>query len=189
MSSILKALQKLEKEKSAKEDRPVRLAWEVMRPDRSQRHRSIGSLVLIVALIGVSLLAIYLLTTRSGEDGDNKRRDESINKSVIGRPSAITTVDKTAKQIPVPQPASVSEEIEKKSINTKQLSPNKSVLTEAKGLTLSLLEHRGGIKSIAVINDLPVMEGTSIEGYRVVAILPDKVLLEKGGSVFFVSGE
>ena len=97
MSSILKALQKLEKEKSAKEDRPVRLAWEVMRPDRSQRQRSIGSLILVVALIGVSLLAIYLFMNSTGGD---RSESGSANREngVIVRPSAIPTAERKAKR-------------------------------------------------------------------------------------------
>ncbi len=37
---------------------------------------------------------------------------------------------------------------------------------------------------IAIINDLPVMEGTLVEGYQVVSIDPDRVLLSKDNAEF-----
>ena len=42
----------------------------------------------------------------------------------------------------------------------------------------------GNATGMAIINGLPVMEGTVIEGARVEAVLSDRVRLERDGEVF-----
>lgn len=163
MSSILKALRTLEEEKSARSDRPVRFAWDVLRPSREMTARRRISLS---RGAGLALLGIVALGGGwiAGKPASVTRPQPPI--SVTGFLPVSSTVD------PIPERPGVADQQVR--IHT----------VAVPGLRLDLIEGTPSGGRLAVINDLPVMEGSMIGDYRVVAILADQVVLTRNDSLY-----
>jgi len=164
MSSILKALRKLESEKSQRDELSTAVASDILRSSRGRQHHVV--LQLVMAAIVVSLCAVggYLFAIHT--------------RAVQSTPAADTS-DAFS------QPAS-----ESRAVVAESSSSNASVPPSVRIVPRDLPRLSGIIYQpepqdrLAIINDLPVMEGTLVANFEIKSIQPDRVVLVRAGSEF-----
>ncbi len=153
MSSILKALKKLESEKSQRDELSTAVASEILRSSRVQRRSSVPAILATVLFaLAIGAAGYFIALDRSGEHREPTDR----SPAELAEPS------------PVPKDRSVSS------------PPPASPLPRLSGI---VYQQDPGSR-LAIINDLPVMVGTLVEGYDVRVIYPDRVVVSKGGAEF-----
>lgn len=198
MSSILKALRKLEEEKARRQDGSPDIARDILkRGPRRHQASPWGATVLVSVLV----LAVGILAYTRFE-----------NRAVSGPPSQPVVTPLAS--VPVPttpapegaapaskekrQQAAPSAKVKKADVAIKRVSPppapeplpavGKPVEVSLPRLTLSGIAYQDRAEArLAVVNDLPVMEGTLIKGARVEEILRDRVRFSLAGRRFEVS--
>ena len=225
MSSILKALKKLEREKSRQRDDHVDLARDIFRG--SERRRGPDWITVIVTgVVVLSVVAVILLVLRQMEGSTNVGQGEA--PAVVNRPAAPSPgsapnasvaeelIDQRRPQVR-PPPA-----IRKPSAN-KGARPATAVIPPGRGeaivveevlpppaavpvpppavvpprvptfspappgLVLSAIVFQAEHEArIAVVNDLPVMEGSQVGEFRVDEIQADRVILSRNGTLYEV---
>ncbi|PLX98924.1 MAG: hypothetical protein C0623_10650 [Desulfuromonas sp.] len=160
MSSILKALKKLEGEKSQRDELSTAVASDILRSSRQRaKNRWFYALV---AVIGVLVIAAtgYYLGSRTGKITSSPVADSIQNDSRPAQPTVVR------------QPKKVQAN------SSSEVAPTD--LPRLSGIVYQAdAENR-----LAIINDLPVMEGTLVEGYTVSAIGPGTVVLHKDGAEY-----
>lgn len=187
MSSILKALRKLEEEKAALGEGGVDIARDILkRGPAGTQHSSLWRLVvpvLLGALLGAGGLFWFVPRPHSVPQVDVAKTSipsREQNEIVPTTPTQPISESKPQDQPKIAKPARVEPVPPKKAVEP--------ILIESDGLPflkLSGIAYRDKAEErIAIINDLPVMQGTSIEGATVVAIHPDSVELEWQGKKF-----
>jgi general secretion pathway protein B len=198
MSSILKALRKLEDEKSDLGEGSVDLARDILKRSYEE-HRSRPIWWLVALLTAVLLLVAGWRLFFPSEDARQQ-------KVLVVQPTeqtiqAVPVIDNAPPQQlqPVVVMPSRPAETAKKHTTT-SVEQNPSVAAEEQpgppiaAVVTSIVIPDLIIEEIvfvadpsarlAVINDLPVMQGTDIEGARVVEILSDRVRFEFQGVRF-----
>ena len=158
MSSILDALKKLEKEKIHRDEVSTAIASDILRSGRKAKAPPWRTpLALFLLAIAAAALAILLF-----------HEPAPIAVSQSGNLSPPETVKKTAAQ-PVEAVVRVA--------TSKPLPTNLPILS---GVVYQQQENA----RMAILNDLPVMEGTVIAGYTLQEIFPDRVVLTRAGQSF-----
>jgi len=160
MSSILKALKKLESEKSQRDELSTAVASDILRSSRRGRASSLSVIIagVIVAVILVAMSGYFIATRVPNAD----RTAAPVAEPRVAQSPAIPAVQsrpdraETVRSVP--------------SINLPELSG---------------IVYQDNVESrLAVINDLPVMEGTLVEGFLVKSIQPDKVVISQNGTEY-----
>ena len=195
MSSILKALRKLEDEKANMGEGSVDLAHDILR--RSYENKPSSSAWKVVALLAAVLLLgagfwMFSPTDDSSQTSINKAQgilpltvpaqleEKPSSKSVVVLPEHYPATDK--KSSPVAQknrPATVKKSL---AISAKATSSSPVEIPEL--LIEEIVYAEDPSARLAVVNDLPVMQGTDIAGARVIKIYPDRVRFEVRGIQF-----
>lgn len=225
MSSILKALKRLEEEKAERLDAPVDIARDILRQPRRRSH-SMPWLALSIAGCGVVVAVGLLVLWYGGQPvthPDRADHAEDVSKSprLPLPPSAAPVADIPESPVDVrPEP----EVVEVRMVPPPVAVAGKPVATRKAGVEAAAPEEStppvtrreatpktapvpsvarpqaegprlivSGIvfqaereARLAIVNDLPVMEGTLIEGVEVVEILADRVRFAREGNAFEV---
>ncbi len=198
MSSILKALRKLEDEKSDLGEGSVDLARDILK--RSYEERRSRSIWGIVAPFAAALLLVGGWWLFSPNEEARQQKVLAVQPAEQTIP-AVPIVDNALQpqlQPVVVMPSRPAETAKKQT--TTSVEQNPSVAAEEQpdlpnaAVATSIVIPDLVIEEIvfvadpsarlAVINDLPVMQGTDIEGARVVEILSDRVRFEFQGVRF-----
>jgi general secretion pathway protein B len=165
MSSILKALKKLESDKPHRDELSTAVASDILRTSR-RRKKHIVLPVAVCCVAVVLITAGYFLAAKTipvqPERGAEKTASFPDKSPVDTRSQQMPVV----KSLPPVQTAPVVENLPRLSGIIYQSSP----------------EDR-----LAIINDLPVMEGTLVADFEVRSIYPDRVILQRGNSEFTLS--
>lgn len=191
MSSILKALRKLEEEKSALGEGGVDIARDILkRSARKQGDASFWpalSAVLFLLLIGTGAFfwsahtpSVVLLSDAPPPPAVRVPQPPAEENLPVRSESA-----SSAKLQPPPAPApklepptiSAPEQVH---AEPEALHPNGLPFLKLTGIAY----REKSAERMAIINDLPVMQGTAIEGAELVEILPDRVVLSWRGALF-----
>jgi len=163
MSSILKALKKLESEKSRRDELSTAVASDILRSSRNKKSHIFFKVIAVC--IGVVLIAAagYYLAVKTAHVGP---ADSALaHPGVVQEAERIVVAEKLDSR-PVPKPQATAQ------------------TTAVQNLPeLSGIVYQDDPESrLAIINDLPVMEGTLVAEFSVKEILPDRVVLSKDNS-------
>ncbi len=196
MSSILKALQKLEQEKVTRQETPVDIARDILAPHRLNRRRLIWLICCGMAII--ALLAVLITYALMG--GFSPRPEPLITVVVppLDLPVAVsvkpaTPARTTVKQSSLPSiiaptaPANQALQITPvlapvvaqppvaPPVERQESRPVVAPLPTPALAVTGIAYQQGSASRMALVNGRSVMEGTIIEGARVEAILQDRV--------------
>ena len=156
MSSILKALKKLESEKAQRDELSTAVASDILRSSRRRsRHPVTIAAVIVVGLVLVGGAGYLLAVSQQEAETAPAAASRPVEKPVAAPETERVTPVVTQAVQPVDLP---------------QLS--------------GIAWQENPADRLAIINDLPVMEGTSVEDYVVRRIRPDRVVLVKGGDEY-----
>lgn len=210
MSSILKALKRLEEDKAERLDAPVDIARDILRQPRNTRHPAPWKL-LVPVVGGVVVVAggLFLLdqwhSTRASEPVAQAEPAVSpppppavapievrtiVPPAVPGEPE-IVEVQMSPPPVARPkEPAARATAAPKAPVVQPDAKPVPAATVEQAALpplAVSGIAFQTEREArLAVVNDLPVMEGTLIEGARVEEILADRVRFAWEGGTFEV---
>ena len=195
MSSILKALQKLEQEKVTRQETPVDIARDILAPHRFSRRRLIW--LICCGMATIALLAV--LTTYALMGGFSPRPEPPVTvvvppldlpvvvpvkpaapaKAGIKQPSQPPIPAPVASTYQVPQitpvPPVVAQPPVAPPVESQEPRPVVAPLPTPALAVTGIAYQQGSASRMAVVNGRSVMEGTIIEGARVEAILQDRV--------------
>ncbi len=223
MSSILKALKKLEREKSRQRDDHVDLARDIFRGGERRRGPD-WITVIVTGVVVLSVVAVILLVLRQMEGVERvgeARAPAAVVRPATPSPGAAANasvveelIDQRRPQVRpplsiqqkspamgerpaiavIPPQGSVAVVVEEVLTPSAAplpppvaASPAPSLDPAPASLVLSAIVFQPEREArIAVINDLPVMEGSQVEEYRVEEIQIDRVILSRDGKLFEV---
>lgn len=205
MSSILKALRKLENEKATLGEGSVDLAHDILKRNYDDRRTFSWSILgtiftlLVIASVGGWWFYQSSLSVPASLPSASQVEIQTIPRAApVSSPTEQSAGLKQQPSIPEvvvletgPSVAAKGEivEIQNRLAADKKTLSNASV-AESEPIDIPLLRvdeivyHQEAESRLAVINDLPVMEGTDIEGAHVVEIMPDHVLFTFRGIRF-----
>ncbi len=199
MSSILKALRKLEEEKAALGEEGVDIARDILKRSARKSDRNlfwpILSAVLFVMLVGAG---VFFWLDKQPEVSANNPQQKKLQENPVQKETALKEF--IPKQVPVKASA------KKESTQTDELPVNLDIMApvvkpqtvpqenrEPAALSrtglpflkvVGIAYRENPAERIAIINDLPVMQGTAIEGAQVLEIRPDRVIFDWKGRKF-----
>jgi len=218
VSSILKALKKLEEEKVRRGERPVDLAVDIHRGGRRHRPSPLVPIVWVLLGVGLAGVATWLLrgpgpekipaAALSQPPASLQAPQASLpaapvapDMPMIDTPSA--PVPPTSRAAPEPKPAAagVRKAVPAASAGSKVPVDSQRhsrthapeardsgreakapAGTDPSGLQLTgIVWQKDPASRMAIINDLPVMVGTDIEGVKVIEIHPNRVVVSAHG--------
>lgn len=228
MSSILKALKRLEEEKAKRLDAPVDIAKDILRQPQGRR-RSMPWLALAITGCGVVVATIGLflwfsshsvrLPEHAASTEEVAQSPRHLQPAAVPLPAETSALPQDLRPEPevvevrMPPPPVVVEDkpvaarpgrVAKNAVaapekSTTSDTPAKTTPAimsappfvpppaEAPQLTVSGIVFQPEREArLAIVNDLPVMEGTLIEGSEVVEILVDRVRFTREGNLFEV---
>ena len=190
MSSILKALKRLERDRARRQDDNLDLARDILRGDGRRLGPPAWLLPALLVLSGLlALLLLVLLCPRGGTD------PASVGPPISGTPAVSATALEPAvveeilprrKSLPASPPARTGPAT---NISREPARTAASVGGESALAITALVYSDDRSARMAVVNDLPVMEGTLLGEIRVEEILPDRVVFTRGGVRFAVPVE
>jgi len=200
MSSILKALKKVEAEKVSRSDAPVDIARDILR--HSGRGSGTGFRLLLLTFFALVAAAgvIVLLLSGIGEKTVGPLRAASpagegiINPGVEDLQAASAVRDNTPQSSATEnllsdkglRPES-SEVFEPHPVGSDAAASEPTALKRIPALIVTGIAYQQDREGrLAVVNELPVMEGTLIEGARIEEILEDRVRFVRDGRTFEV---
>lgn len=158
MSSILDALKKLEKEKIHRDEVSTAIASDILRSgNKSKTPQWKIPLVLFLLVVFVGLLGVFLFR----------------------EPSPVTTAP-----IISPPPVAVTAPVEPQVVKIPKVVEMVKPLPENLPLLSGIVYQQQKDARMAILNDLPVMEGTVIAGYTLQEIFPGHVILLRQGQTF-----
>lgn len=211
MSSILKALKKLEQEKAAARHNPVRIDAEILRtaPTNRVSPMAIALAAALLFVCGGTVTYTYINMNRNRHAPSPPPRSMAPQNSVgeIPRhptlsPLAAVLPDSsiqernparaplhassTSRSRPVdqqpPKTAGGAGENVRHSATEKPLPDDHADLTPSvPTLRVDGIAFQDGADGVAVVNGVPVSKGSSIEGVRVDEVQRDRVLFSHGG--------
>jgi len=159
MSSILKALKKLESEKAQRDELSTAVASDILRSSRNKTtHTALKIVALAVAVVLIAGAGYYLAL-----------------KTIQVQPEKISSAKAVAQQQTVDKKETVPPAI----VEAAPAAPSQN-LPRLSGIVY----QQDPQSRLAIINDLPVMEGTLVEDFEVKAIYPDRVILLKNRTEF-----
>ena len=212
MSSILKALKKLEDENNARTPDSLKINAEILRGGNSSRHSSLGilSTALLLFLCGGVVMYFFMkpdgkkpVTASSPAPVESTLPGASVPVAPILQPTQSTPVI-TLRHSPAASDKHTSAAV-KAGINKPLLQMNaakhplapatsrrgeqaESPIVPARPLVrVNGIAYQDGSDSVAVINNVAVSRGAVIEGIKVEEIQRDRVLFSYGGEKFEVS--
>ena len=198
MSSILKALRKLEHEKSEIGEGSVDLARDILK--RSYEDRRTNYSWLFAAIIAALLLLTggwWLLAPESTSLPPNNKLTQQLEAVTPDLPVISDTVSQPSQpSISMPnrplvqgrdEQAEVRQQkpplvVDEKTTNPRAVDTAPLIIPDL--IIEEIVFVTDPSARLAVINDLPVMQGTDIEGARVIEILSDRVRFEFKGIRF-----
>jgi general secretion pathway protein B len=209
MSSILKALKKLENENAARNHDPVKIDTEILHGSAQEHVSSIKVILLAVFLFvcGGSATYIYMKQGREAPHASAKISGTLAPKTTLPSSSPVSPVQ-VERIEPEPIAAAAPESNIKQNraaalkttvtqVSPRPLSeptrvqPAQSIKTVTGGNSATVLQipalrvngiaFQDGSDSVAVVNGVPVSKGSSIEGVNVDEIQRDRVLFSNGG--------
>lgn len=225
MSSILKALKKLEREKSQQRDDHIDLARDIFRGSESRRGPD-WLTIIIAGAVALALVAVLLFVLRVMERGQVggtvtspairlvpppvvQQGNDSVVEEIVDQrrpqraaPVAVQRPAPTRRTLP-PEVATIPAKGPDPMVVEEILSPPPKIanpvaqpvseavtpqLTAApEGVVLTAIVFQPEREArIAVINELPVMEGSFVGEFKVEEIQIDRVILSHSGSHFEV---
>jgi general secretion pathway protein B len=202
MSSILKALRKLESDKSALGEGSVDIGRDILkRSYQASEERPRGTFLLVaavaVAVAGVG--GVWLLGQDSSVADSPPVARQVVDAVPAAPPEPETSIPPTAIDLPlptskpptrsvaadIPEPSAVVAAVpasQKTGGSLKAVPPVPLVIPE---LQVEEIVYQAEPEArLAVVNDLPVMEGTTLDNVQVVEILPDRVRFSIQGIQF-----
>ncbi len=196
MSSILKALRKLEEEKAALGEGGIDISRDILKRSVS-KHQPRNFWPFISALLFLLLIVVgFFFWKKSATSAVDLQTKVEINPAAIvaQQPAKVDLPTKpevsAIKQIYV-KPAPETENLARQSSKEKvaplkvQAEPEALHPNGAPFLKLTGIAYRDKVTDrLAIINDLPVMQGTMIEGAQLVEIRSDRVVLNWQGALF-----
>lgn len=233
MSSILKALKKLEEEKARKQGGSSDIARDILRSPHRRTPKMHGTMIMVVCLAAaIAGGTVYFSwrevvpetstridrspnpATRTGANANAAVPDDSMPVEVKNVPRPVS--EPAVAELPVPKERRVMDQLpqpvkkptgtapravsSKAAANvvpvTEPLPAEPSLPRESREisspqekarpeLVLSGIAFQADRKSrMAIVNDLPVMEGMRIEGYLIEEILKDRVRVSSGDRTF-----
>lgn len=210
MSSILKALKKLEDEKTARRRDPFNIDAEILRDDRPPRYSLLGVSLLAGLLFVCGGGATYLYMQRTGgtpsgspapsppaaaapaaAPPENRIGSESVRPGQAPPPRP---KERPGKVSPPPAPARRPADAKPgvKPAQAAAAAGGPAALRPAAAGMAPLVKvngiafQDGGADSVAVVNGIPVSGGSVIEGARVEEIRRDRVRFSHDGETFEV---
>jgi len=205
VSSILKALKKLEAEKARSQGGQVDLARDILRPSEIRRANPLRLPLLILGLILFGGLVGMALMSRVGEDATRALTSQEPapmarqlpDQTPAGQPHA-TGLQASLPHEPAAAPAAAAPTATAPLPGSEPRQPERTAsqapppikvapdsLATRPSLVVSGIVYQADPDSrIAVINDLPTMAGTRIEGVLIEEIRPDSVVFNDAGERF-----
>lgn len=191
MSSILKALRKVEDEKASLGEGSVDLAHDILKRNYDERKLSPWGIVTVLSMSVIIILVVVWWFWSGPQQSTVFEPKQQVFSPVpsITAPVAEAPIVKPVAAVPVPKPMPaqaktttvIKEVIAKKTMEPKEVKS----IDIPKLIVEEIVYHQDPASRLAVINDLPVMVGTDIEGARVEEILPDQVRFSYQG-IFFI---
>ncbi len=186
MSSILKALRKLEDEKAEIGEGSVDLARDILKRSYEEKKLPLLGILLSVGFLLVLLILAWLaLTLSSSEKVPVVTAPASQPKPeapILINPAKVSPSASVEPLLVIPQdPPGQQQQASRSSLAMKPDTTQLPKANIAPAVIIPILQIEEIVYTadpaarLAVINDLPVMEGTDIEGARIVEILPDRV--------------
>jgi len=213
MSSILKALKKLESEKASRKPDPFKIDSEILRGETRARISPFAIALAALLLFAGGVLATYLFLKREPVPVvSNLNTPPPVIPAERITPEAIVPalpVGKTKSKLDVHASPSASipkkhtdqpRSIKPSGIEKKKSRPNpreqrpSAVAGQASApvkpvqplLRVTGIAFQDGVDSVAMINGVEVVKGSTIEGVRVVDIKRDRVVFDQKGENFEV---
>lgn len=215
MSSILKALKKLEAENAVARRDPVRIDTEILRAPPPESRISPMGIVLaaILFLCGATVTYVYMSRNRHPPTPSPQ---EPVSSTVLVTPSprhgepesprgAAEADGKKRGPVPAPddprlsrhrplsptpgrqvlhmppgervRPTATADPEQRKAAHISHAAPAPQTPT----LRVDGIAFQDGAEGVAVVNGVPVSQGESVEGARVVEVQRDRVLFSHGG--------
>ena len=211
MSSILKALRRLEEERARKSHVAPEIAASLLRGDSRRQKSSLWIWPAVFALVVVTL-AVFFWSWRPAVVSNLSNPPASLTLSApatlpvsspAGRGGEIIIeeiVDQRQSTLlpvaalPVSTPAHLPDKVKPPIQSREEAVPtpvaNNPVpvfITERQSPVVSAIAWQDDSSArMAVVDGLPVMTGESVATARIVEILPDRILFEEGGERFTV---
>lgn len=199
MSSILKALKKLENEKAANTTERLNIDKDILlsSPAPKNRYRLTILFAVIFFILGISTK--YFKTTSIADKKVNaatetaqvsklKELPPASNSSIQNQPKETpvqSTVSITPK--PSPTPPNLPETLKKRAKPEPTQEDTTSVKVATPKLTVDgIAYHMGSTESLAVVNGVAVYVGTTVEGVKVEEIAKDRIRFSHAGKSFEV---
>lgn len=196
MSSILKALRKVEDEKATLGQGSVDLAHDILKRGYDDRKSAPWARLVVFSLVFIAIVAtaawwFWGATEVATPDSPAVvlappvKAEPARQSPVVVKEIAIKATVKA--QTPVdalvekPQLSVVKEVRSEKPASAEEPPPMSIPDLQVD----EIVYHEIPSSRLAVINDLPVMEGTDIMGVRIVEILPDRVQCSYRGIIFY----
>lgn len=206
MSSILKALRKLEDEKAELGEGSVNLAHDILKRNHTEHRTTLRPIFAVCCVLLIIAGGGWVYWSRSHPQPASptivrqsapperlqpratpQRQSEQINESLPKAELKITPepaapVDKPEPEATTPQNRPVTAAEKSRPSTVIADTPEEINIPDLRVDTI--IYHRQPSARLAIINDLPVMEGTDINGARVKEIMPDRVRFSYRGIVF-----
>jgi general secretion pathway protein B len=188
MSSILKALRKVEDEKATLGEGSVDLAHDILKRNYDNRKTVPWALLtlLVAFVLVISGVVAWKLT---GTTVSQKQEPApSVVQIPVVEPAPVVTNSPVRKPTSVVEPNTELKVTPVKPAALDKMEPKKVAAEKSVQIPELVIEeivyHQSPASRLAVINDLPVMEGTDIEGVRIEEIRPDSVRCSYRGIYF-----
>ncbi|SHI45085.1 general secretion pathway protein B [Malonomonas rubra DSM 5091] len=192
MSSILKALRKVEDDKASLGEGSVDLAHDILKGNYEQPKPAFAMLPIVLVSVFLLFAAVLLfgVLSRLQPVADPvvvipnvPRQDEVVSPPL--EPSMEQPRQAEITQQPVDKQVSGSSSVEgSKSGEIEKNNQLRASIIIPELLVEEIVYHTDSSSRLAVISQLPVMEGTSIEGALVEKIYPDRVQFSYQGVRF-----
>lgn len=196
MSSILKALRKLEHEKSAMGEGSVDLARDILKRSYEERTTSwLGPVVIVIIVLLLVGFGWWILAPQEPLQPDNRLVPQAAEAVIPLTPVTSNTPPRQSPVIIMPnrglqQGAKLAEAQQQQAPTPVPDPPASLKPTAVAPLVIpdlvidEIVFVADPSARLAVINELPVMQGTDIAGARVIEILEDRVRFEFKGVRF-----
>lgn len=213
MSSILKALQRLEQDRAVRRNGPPDIEAGLLTPQKpTKRHWPMLAGMLAIAgttaIVTYALMGGFSLPRRQAPSSSPRSplpptaasRSEAQPMTVIvapqprlpvpphRRPSTESTLPAAAGAVPSPPPSTRPASPEKEPVGTHAAQSATSPAPPASPIRVSgIAWQKDGSTPVAVVNGMAVSEGGTVAGARVEKIFPDRVRFTRGDRHFDVS--